>query len=309
MLNSANSKGMVATEEIENYMPGDVALNTKDRGFQHFLLRQYVIGSAIKDMHLPAISDHTICVMETHSPKTFVTINGGEEEELSLSKHEFMIKPAFHSFSNWHSEPIPNTQKYVSMLVINLAPLLLNKSLVETCNKDSAHLDIYFNAGFQDPLMQQLIFAIRDEAGFHGCLNRVYMETAAQMFSIQLIKHYHSRCCTIREYNSKLSTVRLRRVLDYVHAHLEQELSLEKMAELAYMSTYHFAHMFKQTVGAAPHQYVLRCRMEKAKQLLKATDWSIMHIALKVGFKDSGYFSSAFKRHIGVTPANYRKSL
>jgi AraC family transcriptional regulator len=83
-------------------------------------------------------------------------------------------------------------------------------------------------------------------------------------------------------------------------------LTLPLIAGLLDMSPFHFAHVFKHATGVAPHQYVIRRRVERAKQLLAATDLPIADIALAVGCANQSHFSALFHRVTGRTPQAYR---
>lgn len=72
------------------------------------------------------------------------------------------------------------------------------------------------------------------------------------------------------------------------------------------MSPFHLAHVFKEAMGVAPHQYVIQRRVERAKQLLAATELPIAEIALAVGCASQSHFSALFHRATGITPQCYR---
>jgi AraC family transcriptional regulator len=102
---------------------------------------------------------------------------------------------------------------------------------------------------------------------------------------------------------------KLRRVIDYIESHLDQDLSLVKLAAIAQMSPYYFARLFKQSIGAPPHQYLTTCRIEKAKQLLANKDLSILEITQQIGLQSQSHFTNLFRRSVGVTPSAYRERL
>lgn len=108
------------------------------------------------------------------------------------------------------------------------------------------------------------------------------------------------------EVTSGLSPCKLRRTIAYITDHLEQDLSLVTLATVGEMSPAHFARLFKQATGLPPHQYVLMCRMERAKQLLAETDLPLIEIALQVGCADQSHFSALFRAHVTLTPKAYR---
>ena len=101
----------------------------------------------------------------------------------------------------------------------------------------------------------------------------------------------------------------LRRVQDHIDAHLTENITLEALAEVAGLSRCHFARAFKQSVGTAPHAYLLQRRLERAERLLKETELSLCQVALDSGFSDQSHFSRSFKQYTGLTPAEYRLSL
>ena len=84
-------------------------------------------------------------------------------------------------------------------------------------------------------------------------------------------------------------------------------LALRELAGIAGLSAYHFGRMFKRAVGAAPHQYVVERRVERAKAMLRTTDASLVDISLSTGFCGQSHFTSVFRRLAGATPTEFRK--
>ena len=88
-----------------------------------------------------------------------------------------------------------------------------------------------------------------------------------------------------------------------------QPLMLPELALLAGLSEFHFARMFKQSMGMAPHQYVMNARLIRAEQLLKTTGMEITAIALECGFSSTSHFSNRFKSVRGMTPTALRSGI
>jgi len=99
---------------------------------------------------------------------------------------------------------------------------------------------------------------------------------------------------------------RLRRVTDYISAHLDQQLTLAELGSVACMSPYHFARLFQRSTGIPPHRFVLRARIDRAALLLVAEPLSIARISRVVGFRTPSHFTAVFRRITGVTPRAYR---
>ena len=98
----------------------------------------------------------------------------------------------------------------------------------------------------------------------------------------------------------------IEQALAFIENRLDDDLTLPHIAEALGVSPHHFAHVFKLAVGVAPHQYVIRRRVERAKALLDTTDLPIVEVALAVGCANQSHFSALFHRVTGLTPHCYR---
>lgn len=94
----------------------------------------------------------------------------------------------------------------------------------------------------------------------------------------------------------------------YIDRHLEEELSVSQLAAKYYLSAAYFSKLFKKTEGVGCNYYIVCQRMERAHQLLTGTNLRISKVAQQVGYHDVNYFSLAFKKYTGVSPAEYRES-
>jgi len=101
----------------------------------------------------------------------------------------------------------------------------------------------------------------------------------------------------------------LRRVREFIEAHLAENISIQALATIAGLSVYHFARAFKQSEGITPHGYLVKCRVRRAQDLLAATDLSLSEVALASGFADQSHCARRFREHVGVAPGSYRWSM
>ena len=100
----------------------------------------------------------------------------------------------------------------------------------------------------------------------------------------------------------------LRRVREFIEMRLEKSISIQVLADIAGLSMYHFARAFKQSEGMTPHEYVIHCRVQRAKDLLTASKLPLSEIALASGFSDQSHLARRFREYVGVTPSSYRWS-
>lgn len=95
-------------------------------------------------------------------------------------------------------------------------------------------------------------------------------------------------------------------IITYINEHFKEDISVEDLAARAGLSQYHFIRIFKKETGFTPHEYIVNTRIATAKYLLKNTRLSVKDICFSTGFSCESVFCSAFKRHQGMTPAQYR---
>ncbi len=105
-----------------------------------------------------------------------------------------------------------------------------------------------------------------------------------------------------------LSARTMRRVREYVEAHLGESINLEMLAGVAGLSMHHFAREFKQSAGMTPHHYLTRKRVERAQEMLAQTDLSLSAIAYATGFSDQSHLARHFRLMVGTTPREFRWS-
>jgi AraC-like DNA-binding protein len=111
-----------------------------------------------------------------------------------------------------------------------------------------------------------------------------------------------------RQAHGGLSAGTMRRVREYVEAHLGESTDLKMLAAVAGLSVNHFAREFKQSAGVTPHNYLTQKRIERAQEMLAQTDLSLSQIAYATGFSDQGHLARHFRRMLGTTPGAFRRS-
>jgi AraC family transcriptional regulator len=106
---------------------------------------------------------------------------------------------------------------------------------------------------------------------------------------------------TEQTYRQRILQVQL-----FIQEHLDEELSLDRLARVAHFSPCHFHRIFRGIVGEGVNEYVRRLRLESAAVALKTTDWSILDIALRAGYNAHEAFTRAFRQMFGASPSQYR---
>ncbi len=226
----------------------------------------------------------------------------GPWKALSLHQGDLILRPGTPYEVRWKSLSSLPTHT----LHVRLSKGLLARTAEEVTGYDPACLSVEEHAGFQDPLLMQIGLALWRELEQPAPAGKLYAQTAAQLLAVHLLRS-STAGGGIEEPSQGLTHQQMRHVLDFVQAHLDQDLSLEALAQQTGFSPYHFARLFRQTTGASPHQFVLHQRIERAQCLLKERDVSLAHVATECGFANQSHFTQVFKRHLGLTPQAYRQ--
>jgi AraC family transcriptional regulator len=170
---------------------------------------------------------------------------------------------------------------------------------------------IRYLAGVHDDLIRQIGVSMLGEMKSESAAGKVLVESLALTLSARLAQTYANDSPPIIDSSyqrHELGDVRIRRVMDYMSTHLEDDIRIEDLAGVACLSPFHFIRMFSNTMGVPPHRYLSRMRLERAKALLAICGATLADIALACRFSSQANFTRAFKRATGMTPGEYRQA-
>jgi AraC family transcriptional regulator len=135
-----------------------------------------------------------------------------------------------------------------------------------------------------------------------------FVEALATGLSHQLALHAGISKPQVEHIRGGLSSTAKRVTLELMNERLDGHLTIEVLARETGLSQAHFARAFKETMGLAPHRYLLNLRLERARRMLDSPDAMLADVALRTGFADQAHFSRLFKREFGVTPGTVARS-
>jgi AraC family transcriptional regulator len=198
----------------------------------------------------------------------------------------------------------------VRTLHLYLRRALISEVAADILVGDPADLEILPRFGDNDPLIEHLMFGVRDALCDDDPAATPYADYLGRAIAARLIRQHSSVSVTRHRHclPEAMADNRLNRALEFIEASLAQPVDLPAMADAAGLSASHFARQFRATMGKAPHQYLVQRRVEHAKRRLEASNKGVAQIAFECGFANQEHLSRMFRRVYGVTPAAYRKA-
>ena len=242
----------------------------------------------------------TIFIPHLSKPARGEVFVGGKRMTARLEDGRISIAPAGVTIKSRFEGPRHETT------VIFIDPLIVAE--VAAAEAGVQTVDIIPQYNVRDPLIVEIGAALDAELASPNPSHRVYAGSLAVALTAHILSRY-ANSESVRSRAGSLTSVQLRRTIEFMHHNLQQQLTLSKLAGVANMSKYHFAKSFRQTMGIAPHRYLTGLRIAKARELLSAGDMSIKEIASNVGYTDRSYFTAQFVKIVGTSPARYRREL
>lgn len=249
----------------------------------------------------PALTHHSLLVQLSNGSNTRqVTRLGKEEYDGPNPAGAFMLAVANDTPSFWAW----NSTNEVMMFAID--PLRLQTLAVESGSK-ARELDLKPVTFGMDGQFELLARQYHAEFQHEGLGDRLYSESLGNLLLLHLLRNYSHQPPQFCKYDKGLGNKRLKQVVAYIEAHLEQNIGLGNLATVAGLSQCHFSRMFKQSLGMPPYRYVLLQRIERAKYWLRKSDRPINEVALQCGFADQSHLTKHFRKSVGMTPRAFRE--
>lgn len=292
----AATSGIASPERLADLLPSRPVLTSPQGRWPGIELQMYRHPPGT--VQTPGARDHVL-VLNLAGRVLIDDISEGRRRTAWADAGHFSLTPAGQPVRRaWQGRP--------EILLIFLGPALL-RTVAEELDLDMSRIDLVPRLAEPDPTLHHLGCLLRREAAGEGLGSRLIVDGLARALAVHLLRHHSSRAAQVETLAPVWHAQRLKRAMEYMRAHLDEPVSLPRLAALCGVSTAHFVRIFREATGQAPHAYLVGLRLTRARELLERTSLSVTEIAFSCGFEQSQYFATVFRRKLGVTPSAWRR--
>ena len=267
------------------------------------------------------------------SPSSSLLVERRDLEALSSQSHlledqllHFFMKPAMIGFSlkdaaiakipvsdgqavfcprrEWHTISWDET---ISVLSIRIPDSAVIEAARERLRDRS--LEIVPRHVVTDDRLTHLLFALDAERARGYSAGKLFVDSIETALANILLTSFNTFAPRSISGKGGMAPHVLRRVVEFMHANMDKQIGLKDLADCAGLSLSHFSFQFRASTNQSPHQYMLRLRVERSKELLTDSRLSVLDVGLEVGFRNQQHFATVFRNSVGVPPSVYRANL
>jgi AraC family transcriptional regulator len=255
-------------------------LSSKNRGWENIVVEQFQHPAGEEKTYYN--DEHSICLSLATRPVHLLQIKGGKTHAGLYGQGDISVTPAKTSFfARWNEDD--------QYLQIRIAADFIQNVAIEALGMNPDRLELIPEFRTRDRQIEAMGMMLLAELQQEDLGRRLYIDSLANVLAVHLLRQYSVRQPRLAMYEGGLSERQLVVVLDYINEYLDRDIKLADLAQL---------------VGI--YQYLLQQRIERAKQLLKQTDKSIVDIAFSCGFSSHSHLSKQFRQLTGMTPKAFR---
>ena len=292
------SVAQVAPEELGELLPTRPLVSSQVRGWNGVVLQRYRHPPSLIDT--PPLRDHAL-VVNLSGPTLIEERRDGCRDRRWADSGQISLTPAGQSVTR-----VLNGRPEV--LVIHLAATLLGEVAEAVYGTDPALASLLPRLASFDRNIEALgrLLLAEAEAGDPGsCL---VADMLARAITVRLLRDHSNLSARRPQRPAAMPDGRLRRVIEHMHAHMEETLTLARLAGIAGLSQSQFARAFREATGQSPHHHLISLRVTRARHLLQHSGLSVIEIGLQCGFEQPSHFATMFRKVTGMAPRAWRSA-
>ncbi len=287
----------ITVEELPRYAPGELMLDSLAVGKPDFRLR--VFRYAPSDIWIPPSENFLVVVYRTGTTSMNRRVTGSwKRDDVGRGASTLLTRA---EASNWRwGHDVEVSHFYIS-------PALMTKTASEAFDRDAQAIELHDLLRAEDPILTWISDQMVQEVAEGGPGGRLCYDALALQASVHILRKYASVRFKMPSAQGRFRPAHARMIEDYIEHHIARNITLEELANICNCTPVQFARKFSVHYGVRPHAYVLGCKVARACQYLSKDRLALKEIALLCGFSDQSHLNRVFRRHMNLTPAEYRK--
>jgi AraC family transcriptional regulator len=289
----------VAPADLPDLLPSRPVFSSCPRDGHAIVVQRYQHPPG--RVEVPGLRDHLVVLHQHLAGPVLIEdeFGGGRRDRRWSETGQVSITPAGMAKSR-------TLKGRTDAVLIHIAPALVDEVAEDVYGIAAGRVAITRRLAVSDDTLSRLgqVLAAELEAGDSG--GELMADLLGRAIALHLLRHHSNLASPMPEPPNKMASGRLHRVLDHMHAHLKETVSLAELARLSGLSPSQFARGFREATGRAPHRYLNDLRIERARNLLESTEKSITEIALLCGFIQPSHFATMFRKRTGMSPRAWR---
>jgi AraC family transcriptional regulator len=250
--------------------------------------------------YVPAMNDHVlVAILSGHGSSSWKT--GAKPLVAPLRRGGITVAPRGYD-GLWRAESCGSVVSTV---------FLSHERLLECAEQlsDGRPIELVGRLNVADSKLFTIMELISEEVALGPASSRLFIEQLLDLVCTQLLRAHSAFSLPAAVRYHGLVPWQIKRVTSYMRQNLDQDIGLQELADLVSLSRFYFCSAFRMATGYTPHEWLTRLRMHEARRLLADPSLPISAIALTVGYQTPSAFSATFRRLVGATPREFRRSL
>jgi AraC family transcriptional regulator len=292
-----------SAEAFWRYAGGECLFESRGEAWRDIKAWITALPPEVETLHLPSVSEPFLAWTTSGEVDFQEREDGRPWITNRIKKGSFFLTTGGAPYDvRWRAV---SPEPFESMLVFVELPVL-QRALEEVFGSDAAQARLRDASAFNDEGLNSLLGLLREEL-MRGQASPLFVEAVAQAIAVHLARSYGVTDEEPHGSSPSLPGYKLRQLTDWMAEHAAEEFSLDRLAEQAGLSRFHFQRLFKAATGVSPSRYHIDLRMEEARRLLRETKMNVVDVALEVGYTNPSHFAQLFRRETGLSPSDYRR--
>lgn len=302
-INHASPLTRIEARQMPEFLPDSVGEGIKHWMHPDIQMQVYTHRSVTHSIVVPAVAEPLLVWVLSGRARIQEREAGAQWTTSDVAADDFFLTMADEPYEmRWQTMGAAEFR----VVHLYLSRRLLEQAATEVLGGQASLVRLKELSGAHDPRVALLVRELYEEFVRLPVPSLLYAGGLAQALAVHLVRMYRADEPGLKPANA-LPAYRLQRVIKRMQASLDTAFNLSVFAAEAGLGDYYFSRLFHRATGHSPSQYFIQLRLAKARHLLLHTPMTIIEVALEVGYASAGHFAQVFRRHMGMTPRDYRQ--